>query len=318
MTVRSAPGALPDGLPRAAGERVSAALGELLGAGGWTAVDPLPGGLTNEIRRVTLRDGRRAVLRVPGTSDDALGIDRAAERHNARAAAAVGVSPRVLAEAASGASLVDWVDGRTLTDADLDDSVMLRRVALTCRALHAGPRFAGEFDMFAVQQRYLAATQRRGLRLPVDYLDHGQVLARIRAALAANPDPTRPCHNDLLAANILDDGRIWFIDWEYSGNNEPAFELGNLWSEADLAEDRLAELVAAYVGRPDPRATARARLFAAVAQYGWTLWGCIQNAVSDVEFDFTSWGRHRYDRAVALFRSPALASLLDTAAAQVA
>lgn len=314
MTVRSAPGALPGGLPRAADQRVIRALDELLGRGGWTAAEPLPGGLTNDIRRVTLSDGRYAVLRVPGASDEALGIDRAEERHNARAAASVGVSPRVLAESASGASLVDWIDGRTLTGADLDDPVLLRRVALTCRALHAGPRFAGDFDMFAVQQRYLAVAQQRELRLPVDYLDYSPVLARIHAALAAVPDPARPCHNDLLAANILDDGRIWFIDWEYSGNNEPAFELGNLWSEADLAEDRLADLVAAYLGHPDARATARARLFAAVAQYGWTLWGCIQNAVSTVDFDFSSWGRHRYERALALFRSPRLASLLDTAA----
>jgi thiamine kinase-like enzyme len=318
MTVRSAPVARPDGLPvaGAADERVTAALTALLGERGWTAVEPLPGGLTNEIRKVTLADGKAAVLRIPTASNAILGIGSAAELSSARAAAQARVAPDVLAEAPSGASLVAWVDGRTLAAADLDDSAMLQRVAQMCRTLHAGPRFANDFDMFAVQSRYLAAAQARQVRLPVDYLDHAASAVQIRAALAVTPEPTRPCHNDLLPANILDDGRLWFIDWEYSGNNEAAFELGNLWAEADLPEERLAELVAAYTGRPDPRVTARARLLAAVGQYGWALWGCIQSAVSDVDFDFdfNAWGRDRYDRAVALFRAPRLASLLDTAA----
>ena len=45
--------------------------------------------------------------------------------------------------------------------------------------------------------------------------------------------PTVPCNNDLLAANFIDDGdRIWIIDFEYAGNNDPCFELGNIWSES--------------------------------------------------------------------------------------
>jgi thiamine kinase-like enzyme len=310
MTVRPAPDALAAPSARTSPEH---ALQRLLGAAADGAeLSPLLGGLTNDNYRVALADGREAVLRIPTASDEALGIDRAAELRNARAAAACGVAPAVLAADESGQSLVTWIDGVTLTSGDLDDSAMLRRVAATCRDLHAGSRFASDFDMPAVQRRYLRAVGRRGIALPAGYHDHAAAADRIAAALRVDRVATVPCHNDLLAANILDDGRVWFIDWEYSGNNDPAFELGNLWSEADLPEARLAELVGYYYDREDPRLVARARLHAGLAQYGWTLWGLIQHAVSAVDFDFTAWALHRYERAVALFRSPALGTLLDT------
>jgi thiamine kinase-like enzyme len=309
MTVRPAPGEL------AAAPSAVSALQRLLGPGlEPRSLAPLPGGLTNDNYRVTLPDGRAAVLRIPTASDDALGIDRVAELHNARGAAACGVAPDVLATGGSGESLVRWVDGVTLTPADLDDTAMLARIAARCRELHAAPPFAAGFDMPAVQRRYLQAVTERHLPLPAGYRDHAAAAHRIAAALRADAPAAVPCHNDLLAANILDDGRIWFIDWEYSGNNDPAFELGNLWSEADLPEERLAELVAHYYGAPRPRLVARARLHAALAQYGWTLWGVIQHAVSSVDFDFAGWALHRYDRAVELFRSPRLDSLLETLA----
>ena len=123
---------------------------------------------------------------------------------------------------------------------------------------------------------------------------------------------TVPCHNDLLAANIIDDGtRLWLIDYEYSGNNDACFELGNIWSEAALEVDRLEHLVAAYFGRPSPVQTARARLFGLMAKYGWTLWASIQDAVSEVDFDFWEWGMAKYARAREEFRSPVVEQLIS-------
>ena len=73
--------------------------------------------------------------------------------------------------------------------------------------------------------------------------------AAIREALAAD-DTTVPCNNDLLAANFVEDGdRVWLIDYEYSGNNDPCFELGNIWRECRLSLDQLDELVTSYYGR---------------------------------------------------------------------
>ena len=90
-----------------------------------------------------------------------------------------------------------------------------------------------------------------------------------------------PCNNDLLAANFIDDGEtIWLIDYEYSGNNDACFELGNIWGECQLPDEALEALVAEYYGRPLRNKVARAMLLGLAGKYGWTLWGAIQAAVS--------------------------------------
>jgi thiamine kinase-like enzyme len=152
----------------------------------------------------------------------------------------------------------------------------------------------------------------RGFRLPEDYADYADRVQTIRRALAVQPSRTVPCHNDLLAANIIDDGeRLWFIDYEYAGNNDPCFELGNIWSEASLPVDRLEHLVGVYFGLHSPAMVARARLFALMSKYGWTLWAAIQDAVSEVDFDFWTWGMDKYERAVAEFTGSDFARLID-------
>lgn len=275
-------------------------------------LDRLAGGLTNRNYRVTVGSGEQFVARFSGAKSDLLAIDRNAETHNSRIAAELGVGPEVIAYAPERHTLVvRWIEARTLTDSALADAATLARVAATCRRLHSGPRFVGDFDMFDIQRRYLDIVQRHGFRLPADYLDFGSELRAVDELLHASSRGSVACHNDLLAANIMDDGeRIWFIDFEYSGNNDPCFELGNLWSEANLPPDFLDELVTAYFGRPSPVQTARARLFATIAKYGWTLWASIQDAVSDVDFDFWQWGMEKYTRATAEFRSSAFDDLI--------
>jgi len=123
-----------------------------------------------------------------------------------------------------------------------------------------------------------------------------------------------PCNNDLLAENfILTPDGIRLIDYEYSGNNDPCFELGNVWSESNLSLDQLEQLIAAYYGRPLRHKVARARLWGLMSKYGWTLWASIQDGVSDIDFDFWSWGMEKYDRAVAEFDSPTFERLLEDA-----
>ncbi|MGH8959846.1 MAG: phosphotransferase [Jatrophihabitantaceae bacterium] len=300
------------------GDRATAALDAALDRCASIAPRPrrfesLPGGLTNRIFKVTGSSGPPVVARLSSGKSSLLAIDRHAECQNARRAADAGVSPQVLAcEPENGVAVIEWIDGRTFEAADLDDSAQLARVAATCARLHAGPRFVNDFDMFTIQRGYLAIVQDRRFRLPPRYLDFMPQVERIRVALGHAP--TVPCHNDLLAANILDDGRhVWFIDYEYAGNNDPCFELGNIWSEANLPADRLEELVTAYFGHRSPAKTARARLLALMSKYGWTLWASIQDGVSDVDFDFWSWGMEKYERAVAEFDGPQLSQLMHDA-----
>lgn len=274
-------------------------------------VEELPGGLTNRNLKVTNADGV-CIVRLRVEEHDLLGIDRAHEHANTLAAAEAGVGAPVLHHRPGEGLTVAFLPGRTLTDDDLHDPAVLARVAAACRRLHAGPRFGNDFDMFAVQARYRRVVAEHGFRLPPHYDQYAPAVAAMRAALG--PRVTRPCHNDLLAANMLDDGtRVWLIDYEYAGNNDVAFELGNIWSEAALPPDLLDVLVTAYYGRPRPVQVARARLFGALAKYGWTLWASIQDGASPMDFDFWSWGMAKYDRAVAEFESAEFTALLRLA-----
>ena len=152
----------------------------------------------------------------------------------------------------------------------------------------------------------------RGYPLPDGYDDHADAWSDVRRALTAAPRPTVPCNNDLLAANFIDDGaRVWLIDYEYSGNNEACFELGNTATECDLSLEQIEAYTEAYFGEPSPADLARVRLQALCSEYGWSLWGFIQAAASPIDFDFHEWGMVRYEKAAATFRGPHLRGLLE-------
>ncbi len=277
-------------------------------------VTALPGGLTNQNFKVTTPDGQ-FVARVFADGGDLLAIDREREYRNSLLAAAAGVGAPVIEYRPQDRVLVlRFIDGRTLNNADVGEPAMLRRIAAACKTLHGAARFSGDFDMFTVQASYHATARARGMRIPDGYDDLMPAFMAARRSLAARGEGTVPCNNDLLAANFIDDGeRIWLIDYEYSGNNDPCFELGNIAGECGLGDEALAELVAAYYGRPRPSRVARARLFTFVSQYGWTLWGAIQHSASTLDFDFWSWAAERFDAASAGFRSPGFGQLLTDA-----
>ncbi|MFC7107537.1 choline/ethanolamine kinase family protein [Nonomuraea rubra] len=200
------------------------------------SVEELPGGLTNHNYKVTTPSGAY-VVRVWASDGTLLAIDRDAEHANSIAAARAGVGAPVHDYLPGlGVLVVGFLPGcHTFTEADLHDQANLPRVAEACRRLHAGPRFVRDFDMFEVQRRYLEIVRERGFRLPPRYLDFMPTVTQIRKCLAIRDEGTVPCNNDLLPGNILDDGeRLWLIDYEYAGNNDPCFELGNIWSESAL------------------------------------------------------------------------------------
>jgi thiamine kinase-like enzyme len=283
-------------------------------AGAPREITPLPGGLTNRNYKVTTPDGC-FVARV-WAQGDLLAINRDHEHHNSVAAAEAGVGAPVLAyQPAEQVLVLGFLDGRTLGNADVADPAVLPRIARACRQLHAGPRFAGPFDMFQVQRRYLAVATEHKFTIPDGYAALQPQVDAAQRALAVRDEGTVPCNNDLLAANFIDDGsKIWLIDYEYSGNNDPCFELGNIAGESHLPGETLAALVTAYYGRVSRAKIARARLFTLVSQYGWTLWGALQHASSPLDFDFWSWGMERFEAAAAGLTSRSLAGLLDDVA----
>jgi hypothetical protein len=252
-------------------------------------VTELAGGLTNRNFKVTTPDGV-FVARLFADANQLLAIDRDHEYRNSVIAAAAGVGAPVIEYRPVDRVLVlGYLDGRTLTNADVAEFGTLDRIAVACRALHAADRFAVPPGYDALQPAFAAA----------------------RAALSVRDEGTVPCNNDLLAANFIDTGdRIWLIDYEYSGNNDPCFELGNIAGECGLDADAIAHLVTRYYGRPRRSRIARARLFSLVSRYGWTLWGAIQHASSPLAFDFWSWAIERFEAAASGFTAPGFDDLL--------
>jgi thiamine kinase-like enzyme len=275
-------------------------------------VEELPGGLTNRNYKVTTPDGA-FVARVSVTGTDLLAIDRDSEYRNSVAAAAAGAGAPVIEYRPQDSLLViGYIEGRTLRNADVAAPGNIARIAQACQRLHSGERFGNDFDMFDIQPRYLSVTRSRGFKIPAGYDGLAPQFEAARDALAVRVAGLVPCNNDLLAANFIDDGdRIWLIDYEYSGNNDPCFELGNIAGECHLSRDALAELVTAYYGKPLRNRIARAWLLGRVGMYGWTLWGAIQNAASPIDFDFWSWAMERFEGAADCFTGAGFGQLLE-------
>jgi thiamine kinase-like enzyme len=282
----------------------------------------LPGGLTNRNYKVATPDGT-FVARISSGGSELLAIDRDREYRNSVTAAAAGAGAPV-AEYRPEHSLlvVGYIEGRTFGPADVARPANIPRIAAACRRLHSGARFGNDFDMFDIQRGYLSVARSRGFKIPAGYDDLEPQFRAAEKALAVRAkgpegtvfEGTVPCNNDLLPANLIDDGeRIWLIDYELSGNNDACFELGNIAAEAQLSPEALAELVTAYYGRPRRSKIARAWLLGGlVGMYGWTLWGAIQNGASPIDYDFWSWAMERFEGAARGFTAASFKDLLET------
>jgi len=274
-------------------------------------IEPLAGGLTNTNYRLSV-EGQPCIVRIPGASTELLAVDRPNEIYNSKAAAETGVAPKVLYELPLyDVMVLEFIDGATMSIMSLQALGMPERIARSLRLLHAGRSFLKDFDMFRLVEFYLEIVDRHQVRIPSDYRDFLPVVARIEAAVRIHALPTVPCNNDLLAENYIDDGQLLrLIDFEYSGNNDPCFELGNTCQELQYSDDQYAELCAAYFGQADMVQLARMRLFALMSDIGWTLWGAIQNKISKLEYDFWDYATTRWKRALVVLTSGRLETWL--------
>jgi thiamine kinase-like enzyme len=297
MPVDEAIEALIDVVPELRGERF---------------VSELAGGLTNTNYKVETESGA-FVVRISSKDSGLLAIDRENEYLNTVSAAEAGVGAAVVGYVPERSLMVlEFIEGQAQSAEDLRRGDKIEMIADACRRLHGARRFRDDFNMFDIQRRYLALVQERGFRLPERYLEFEPAVREIERAMAVRDEGTVPCNNDLLAENFIDTGGSFrLIDYEYSGNNDACFELGNVWSESNLTLDQLDELVTAYYRRPLRNKVARARLWGLMSKYGWTLWASIQDGVSEIDFDFWEWGMEKYERAKVEFDGPDFQRLLE-------
>jgi thiamine kinase-like enzyme len=273
---------------------------------GSVSPQPLAGGLTNTNYLVEDR-GRKFVVRIGGDRVEH-GIIRSNELAASHAAAEAGVSP-IVVHAEPGAMVIDFIEGRSLTPEDISDERYLgRSVELLRRAHRDIPRFfrgpAPLFWVFQVIRDYthtLEAGESHYLPMLVRLLD-----AADRLEKAVGPIELVFGHNDMLAANLIDDGnRLWLVDWDYAGFNSPLFDLGGLASNNSLSRRESEQVLELYFDRPltdELRRRAAAMTVASLLRE--TMWSMVSELHSHLIFDYPAYTAEflgRFKRALASF-----------------
>jgi thiamine kinase-like enzyme len=300
------------GPPRAVIDAVQHQLGALAG-------EPvaLGGGITNHNFRACFGE-TEVVLRIAGHQTELLGIDRASEHVATQAAAKLGIAPAVLAFIPEHSCLVTaFVPGVPLADSVLREPAAMVEVARALRAFHEhAPSLPTSFDVPQIARDYLALARDRGAELPAMAWDAARLAERIAEALSGPEHGVVPCHDDLLAANLLGDGtRIWLVDWEYAGMGDRYFDLGNLSINNGFTDADDRALLAAYWDEPcTDRRFAALRLMRSMSDVREGLWGVLQLAISDLEFDFSGYADRHLRRLQATTADPRFEGWLRDAA----
>jgi thiamine kinase-like enzyme len=265
-----------------------------------TQITPITGGLTNINYRVDTPNGTY-MMRVSDKSSELLGINRENEKINNEKAHQAGIAPAVKGFLPSeNVLLIDWIEGKTLKVVDFQTQQdILPRIAETIKTLHRSTSFQGDFNFPDIRKQYLKIILENGYFMPEGVLEVEPLLIELENKLAAEPEEWVSCHNDLVAANFIDDGeKIWLIDFEYASFNEPSFDIGNFAAETGLNDAQLTLFCDIYWGEHRPSKIARARACSIITRALWVLWSCIQDAVSPIDYGFKDWAILRWQTVI--------------------
>ena len=286
-------------------------------AGRELTLTALSGGITNRNYLITA-DGmtERYVIRLAGNDTHLLGISREVEHAATVAAAGVGIGPEVTAFIRPEGYLVTrFIVGEPVSLEQVHQPATLRRAADSIRRIHGGPAIPGLFVPLRIVEAYLALALERGVPRPRAWDEAHAVGRRIERAFLDAPIDLRPCHNDLLNANFIDDGeRIRIVDWEYAGMGDPFFDLGNFSVNHDLAPEEDAILLEAYEGEARPSRLARLALMRVVSDYREAMWGVLQQGISSLDVDFVEYADEHFERLLHNASGPAFEEQLREAA----
>lgn len=286
------------------------------------------GGLTNLVFRVggsstgkgqAGTTGQAYCLRLPGEGTQEY-INRENEAQAAREAARAGVSPEVLYAGENGVMVTRYIDNTVTMTPELFKS----RVGSPARAgeafakLHrADLKFDFRFELFDMIDDYLRILSDKTVDFPKGYHEVLNEAEAVRRALDAHALPLTACHCDPLCENFLDTGqRMWIVDWEYSGMNDPLWDLGDLSVEAGFDQRQDEEMINAYfAGEPRPDQRGRIVIYKAMCDLLWTLWGLIQHANVNPAEDFWEYSTTRFTRCKMLMRNDKFRDHVEAVAA---
>lgn len=267
--------------------------------------EPLGGGITNTNFIVDDR-GERFVVRI-GDDIPIHGVMRFNEIAAARAAHAAGISPEIV-YAEAGVFIMRFIEGRTFTEQDVRDPQHLERILPLIQACHTelprhfqGPALA--FWPFHVCRSYIATAREGNSRvtgLLPRFLEINEALEKAVGAIRLVFG-----HNDLLAANFIDDGsRLWLLDWDYAGYNAALFDLANLSSNNELSPDQEDWLLEAYYRQPvTDRLRRRLAAMKCASLLRETLWSIVSEIHSTLDFDYVTYTGKNLARFEAAYRA---------------
>lgn len=263
---------------------------------GSTAVERLSGGITNH--NFLVRSAGKTYVARLSVERELLGIDRRNEVVCQRAAHALGVAAGVVHHE-HGVLVSEYLEARTLTPEEVRAPAFVPRLAEVFRALHDGWNgLTGEmlsFSCFQTVRTYARTARELNAGLPTDI----EALLDDSARLARRLAPFVPvlCHNDLLAANVLDDGeRVWLVDWEYAGMGRPLFDLAGVSANCRFPESLDRQLLSAYrrTNEADPRDLLELGILKAMSLFREALWSVIQTIASDIDFDYSQYAEDNF------------------------
>ncbi|MEP2027570.1 MAG: phosphotransferase family protein [Paracoccaceae bacterium] len=292
-------------------ERARAAIAAIPELKGETSQLIRLGGLTNVVFQVG-----DYVLRLPGEGTEEY-IDRINEATAAKEAAKAGVNPEVIyADPVSGIMVSRFVaDAVTMSPSSFRNiaGAPARAGQAFARLHSSGAEFPARFELFAMIEDYLRILATKDVELPSGYHDVVSEAAVIRNALDRSSVIAVACHCDPLCENFLDTAeRMWIVDWEYSGMNDPMWDLGDLSVEGEFDDEQDAEMLTAYFGgEPTQQDHARMVIHKAMCDLLWTLWGLIQHANKNPADDFRAYADGRFERCKALMATQEFARHLS-------
>ena len=260
-------------------------------------VNLINSGITNINFKINV-DKRVFFLSMPDSNSELLNIDYRNKYYNNKICGDIKISPRVAHFIESDNLLVtEFIKSKTTSLTKFQSSKEIKQLVKKIKLLHNAKPFLRNFNMLSQISYYKNILKEE--HLPKELFKYVNNIETLKQKLYLTKDNLVPCHNDLIAENIIKkDNQIYIVDFDYSGNNDPCFELGNLSVEMEYDDEQINKLVRSYYGEINENIISRVNLQGVVSDIGWSLWSYVQVKNSNLNFDYSTHAIYRLERAI--------------------